>query len=201
MKKINLHQATLIIRGCFMDSPVMEKVVSGIHIIVKRGSITEEDVDALVNVANSHMFMGGGVAAAIKRAGGNIIEEEALRQAPIPIGRAIATTGGRLKARFVIHAPTMVRPGPTSPKNIYNATRAALEVAEKVGAQSIAIPGMGTGIGKVPVKMATEAILGAIKDFLEKGTRIKRIVLIDINKSMVEGFKRSLEALPSLDLG
>ena len=173
-----------------------EKVVSGVHILVKHGSITEEDVEALVNAANSYMFMGGGVAGAIKRAGGEIIEEEARREAPVPIGRAVVTTAGRLKARFIIHAPTMVRPGPTNPKNVYKATRAALETAEAKGIKSIAIPGMGTGVGRVPVEEAAQAILGAIKDFIERGTRIEKIVLIDIDEAMVEGFKRSLKDLP-----
>ncbi|MFQ6075863.1 MAG: macro domain-containing protein [Candidatus Bathyarchaeia archaeon] len=161
-------------------------------ILVKRGSITEEEVDAVTNPANSYLYMGGGAAGAIKRVGGEIIEREARRHAPVPIGEAIATTAGNLRARFVIHAPTMETPGPTTPANVYKATRAALECADRVGATSIAIPGMGTGIGGVPTDEAAEAMVRAIKEHAEAGTGIGRIVLVDLNPRMVEELEKAL---------
>lgn len=96
--------------------------IGKVEIDVKRGSIVDLDVDAIVNAANSHMWMGGGVAGAIKRFGGSKIEEEALKQAPVPIGKAIATTAGKLKTKHVIHAPTMTNPGLTSSSNVYQAS-------------------------------------------------------------------------------
>ena len=166
-----------------------EKVSSGTVVVVKKGSITGEDVDALVNAANSYMYMGGGVAGAIKRAGGDIIEEEALRKAPVPIGEAVATTAGKLNARFIIHAPTMVRPGLTNPDNVYKATKAALEKADEVGIHSIAIPGMGTGVGRVPPESAAEAVTRAVKNHIKRETGIRKIVLIDIDDEMVRCYE------------
>ncbi|MEX2689946.1 MAG: macro domain-containing protein, partial [Candidatus Njordarchaeum guaymaensis] len=77
-----------------------------VEIIVIKGDITKMDVDAIVNPANSLLIMGGGVAGAIKRRGGQIIEDEAVKQGPIPVGNAVITSAGNLKARYVIHAPT-----------------------------------------------------------------------------------------------
>ena len=79
-------------------------------IVVKRGDITQLSCDAIVNPANSFGYMGGGVAGAIKRIGGNEIEREAVSKAPIRVGSAIATTAGTLPCKYVIHAPTMKQP-------------------------------------------------------------------------------------------
>lgn len=166
--------------------------VSDTEILVKRGSITEEEVDAITNPANSYLYMGGGAAGAIKRTGGEIIEREAMRHAPVPIGGAVATTAGTLRARFVIHAPTMKTPGPTTPANVYKATKAALECAERMGATSIAIPGMGTGIGGVPMDEAAEAMKRAIRECVKAKIGIRRIVLVDLNPMMVEELEKAL---------
>ena len=105
--------------------------------------------------------MGGGVAGAIKRAGGSEIEE-AIQRAPISVGEAVATTAGRLRARYVIHAPTMSQPAmSTDTMNVEKATTAALGVAKQLGLSSAAIPGMGTGVGGVPVEDAARLILSS----------------------------------------
>src|SRR3989338_1003996 len=116
-------------------------------ITIKQGDITGLAIDAIVNAANSYGYMGGGVAGAIKRIGGQKIEMEAVSQAPIPIGCAVITTAGRLRYKHVIHSPTMEQPGSlTDVGNVKEATRAALECAEENNLKIIAIPGMGTGI-------------------------------------------------------
>ena len=131
-------------------------------ITVVRGDITQCQADAIVNPANSRLIMGGGVAGAIKRAGGPTIEKEALQRGPIRVGEAIATNAGRLRAGYVIHAPTMSLPAmSTDLKSVEKATRAALRVAKDLGLSSIAIPGMGTGVGGVPVEDAARLILSA----------------------------------------
>ena len=100
---------------------------------VVEGDITELDVDAVANAANNELWMGAGVAGAIKRAGGSEIEQEAVAQAPIAVGQAIATGAGNLRAKHVVHAAVMGQDLQTSAELISQATRRTLEVADELG--------------------------------------------------------------------
>ena len=161
------------------------------EIEVKKGDITKEPADAVVNPANSLLFMGGGAAGALKRAGGEEIEREARRHAPLEVGRAVATTAGKLPARWVIHAPTMERPAmPTTEEKVYKATLGALRCAEEIGAESVVIPGMGTGVGGLSFEAAADAMFRAIEEFAPKARHLKRIVLCDISEQMVEAWQK-----------
>ncbi len=156
-------------------------------ITVKRGDICEEDVDAIVNPSNSHGVMGGGVAWVIKRKGGQAIEDEAVRQAPIPVGSAALTTGGSLNAKHVIHATTMTEPAQKiGVDNVRRATAAALKCAARHGLKSIAFPGMGTGVGGVDLEEAAGAMVKVIRDF-SSGT-IEEVILIGYEKEMYGAF-------------
>ena len=173
---------------------VSETIYKNVRIRVAEGDITELDVDAIVNPANSLMIMGGGVAGAIKRKGGIEIEEEARRYAPVPVGEAVATTAGKLKAKYVIHAPTMERPAMRiGLENVEKATRAALLLADKLGLESIAFPGMGTGVGGVPYYGAAKKMLEVVKEHVDKGTKLKEIILVAWGKEAFEEFKRALK--------
>lgn len=121
------------------------------RITVREVDITSLDVDAIVNAANDRLWMGAGVAGAIKRVGGDIIESQAIALGPIVVGDAIFTTGGRLRARNVIHAAVMGQDLKTSAGAITTATRSSLRVAEGIGAMSIGFPAFGTGIGAFPI--------------------------------------------------
>lgn len=155
-------------------------------IIVKKGDITIIDCDAVVNPANSFGYMGGGVAGAIKRVGGIKIEKEAVSKAPIPVGRAIATTAGTLPCKYVIHAPTMEQPATRiNVKNVRLATNAALKLADELKLKCIAIPGMGTGVGGVLPREAAEAMIDVVKNFVDK---FEKIILIDRNDEMIDSF-------------
>ena len=155
-----------------------------------KGDLTELDVDAIVNPANSLGYMGGGVAGAIKRKGGREIEEEAVKKSPIKVGSAVATTSGKLKCRYVIHAPTMERPAMRiGVDNVEKATRAAFELAKSMKLKSIALPGMGTGVGGVKEEDAARAMMNVAKDYIEY---FDEIVFIDINERMVDAWKRLL---------
>ncbi len=124
-----------------------------------KGDITELEVDAIVNPANTKLLMGGGVAGAIKRKGGREIEEEALRKGPVPIGEAVVTGAGRLRARYVIHAPTVMTPGGrSSPQYVRKAVRAALKKAKELGLKVVAFPAMGSGVGGVPVEVSAKIL-------------------------------------------
>jgi len=163
--------------------------VGNLTVAVKRGDLTKESADAICNPANSLMLMGGGAAGALKRAGGEDVEREARKHAPVPVGKAVATTAGRLKVRWVIHASTM--PGPamrTSSENVYLATKAALECADSLGAKSIAIPGMGTGVGGVSFEEAARAMVKALRDFAPDSRSLKEIVLCDLSDGMVNAW-------------
>ncbi len=164
-----------------------------LSIIVKRGDLTKQKVDAVCNPANSLMNMGGGAAGALKRAGGEEIEREALKHAPVPVGKAIATAAGKLQARWVVHAPTMERPAiPTTGEKVYLATKAALDCAEQAGAESIVLPGMGTGVGGVPFEGAAEAMIKALKEFAPAAKSLKEIILCDLSGEMVDAWGRTL---------
>jgi len=157
-------------------------------IVIKKGDITQIDCEAIVNPANSFGYMGGGVAGSIKRIGGNEIEREAISKAPIKIGKAIVTTGGSLTCKYVIHAPTMSQPAmKIGVENVKLATKAALELGKKLDLKTIAIPGMGTGVGRVPVEDAARAIIEIAKDY---ETAFKEIILIDRNDDMISSFEK-----------
>ncbi|MER3601659.1 MAG: O-acetyl-ADP-ribose deacetylase [Nitrososphaerota archaeon] len=163
-----------------------------LEVIVLKGDITKIRADAIVNPANSLMMMGGGVAGAIKREGGGEIEREALSKAPVPVGRAIITGAGRLSAKFVVHAPTMERPAMrTSAEKVYLATRAALLSAAEAGAESVALPGMGTGVGGLDYALAARAMLRALGELRRLGP-VKRVYLVALEDELFEAFASQL---------
>ena len=159
-------------------------------VFVEKGDITKIVCDAIVNPANSFGYMGGGIAGAIKRVGGVEIEKEAVSKAPIPVGSAVATAAGNLKCKYVIHAPTMKYPAmKINIENVKLATKAALETALKLGVKTIAIPGMGTGVGGVPVEDAAKAMISIGKKYSDK---FEKIIFIGFNDELVKAFKKYL---------
>src|SRR5205814_5594806 len=112
--------------------------------------ITALEVDAIANAANTRLRHGGGVAGAISRAGGAVVDEESQTRAPIGLGEAVETSGGDMPCRWVIHAATMELGGPTSADIIRRATAATLRRADDLGARSLALVAFGTGVGRLP---------------------------------------------------
>jgi O-acetyl-ADP-ribose deacetylase len=119
----------------------------GVKLEVVDGDIATLDVDAVANAANDHLWMGAGVAGALKRAGGDEIEREAMAKGPIPVGSAVATGAGRLRARYVIHGAVMGQDLRTTPALVRETTRACLALADELGCRSLALPAFGTGVG------------------------------------------------------
>ncbi len=179
--------------------PLLAVPYRGVEVIVKLGDITEEVVDAIVNPANSFMIMGGGVAGAIKRKGGSSIEQEAMAKAPVEVGNAIVTGAGRLKARYVIHAPTMRYPASRiGEENVRMATRAALRAARELGMSSVAFPGMGTGVGGVPFMVAANAMVDEIRSFVDaNGPPPNRILLVAVDEELYQAFINAARGLLS----
>src|SRR5919201_1280348 len=128
------------------------------------GDITALEVDAIANAANNGLWMGAGVAGAIKRAGGDEIEREAVAKGPIEVGDAVATGAGRLKARWVIHGAVMGRDLRTSAELIAETTRSVLRVTEELGAESLALPAFGTGVGGFPLDECARLMVAAVRE-------------------------------------
>ena len=165
-----------------------------LNIKIRQGSILDLNCDAIVNPSNSLGLMGGGVALAIKRAGGEVIEKEAISKAPIPVGSAIATSPGRLNFKAIIHASTMEQPAEKSSEfKVAQATKAALVLADSMMFKTLAFPGMGTGVGSLPVELASEAMLSEIFSFSPKNLNLS--ILVDLNPSLVEAWKLKLSGL------
>jgi O-acetyl-ADP-ribose deacetylase len=142
-----------------IQPPLDEYPIGPARIRVVKGDLTSLRCDAIVNAANDHLWMGGGVAGAIKRRGGDEIEREAVRQGPIAVGEAVATGAGRLPCRYVIHAATMGQDLATSERAIREATRSALRLAARLGLESVALPALGTGVGGFPLDRAAAAMV------------------------------------------
>ena len=118
---------------------------------VREGDIAAVEADAIANAANDHLWMGAGVAGALKRAGGSEIETEAMALGPIERGTAVATGAGRLPARWVIHGAVMGQDLRTDAELVRRTTRACLALADRLGCAALALPAFGTGVGGFPV--------------------------------------------------
>ena len=164
------------------------------------GDITELDTDAIVNAANEHLAHGGGVAGVIARKGGPTIQRESdawvRRHGPVPTGSAAITSGGDLKARYVIHAVGPVYDGtPRSAELLASAVRAALRMADEHGLRSVALPAISTGIFGYPMEEAAEVMLRAAIEYLEGETGLERVVFCLYGQSAYRVFEETLERL------
>ncbi len=156
----------------------MEIKIGNTAISLQQGDITEVEADAIVNAANERLWMGGGVAGAIKRKGGQIIEEEAVKLGPIPIGEAVVTSAGKLSARFVIHAAGMGIDLITDEEKIRNATLNSLKRADELEIGSIAFPSIGTGVGGFPIDEAADIMLRTTIEHVKGDTSLKKVIFV-----------------------
>ncbi|MGC9059893.1 MAG: macro domain-containing protein [Thermoplasmata archaeon] len=151
-------------------------MLPNVEVIIKKGDITDENVEAIVNAANNHFWMGGGVAGAIKRKGGIEIEKEAMRKGPVEVGNCVVTSAGRLYARYVIHAAVMGQDLKTDANKIAQCTLNAIKIADAYGVKSIAFPALGTGVGGVDYTACAEAMLSAIEKFV--GKHVSKVIFV-----------------------
>jgi O-acetyl-ADP-ribose deacetylase (regulator of RNase III) len=159
------------------------------------GDITEQETEAIVNAANNYLWMGAGVAGAIKRKGGLTIEQEAVKQGPIEIGGAVITGGGKLKAKYVIHAAGMGQDLRTDAGKVQAATRNSLKLAESKGIQSIAFPAIGTGVGGLDVHLCAKVMIGEAVNFLQQATSLRKIVFVLFDEKTTEAFNDELKKI------
>jgi len=163
-----------------------------VQIEVVEGDITALDVDAIVNAANDRLWMGAGVAGAIKRAGGDEIEREAVAKGPIPVGTAVETGPGRLPVRHVIHGAVMDQDLQTNADLVERTTRACLALADELGAESVALPAFGTGVGGFPVEECAELMVGAAR--AHEPASLRRVVFAVYGRQAESAFAHALES-------
>jgi O-acetyl-ADP-ribose deacetylase len=155
--------------------------------------ITALEVDAIANAANTELRHGGGVAGAISRAGGPVIQEESSLVAPIGLGEAVETSGGDMPCRWVIHAATMELGGTTSAEVVRDATAATLRAADRLGARSLALVAFGTGVGGFPLEEAARIEIDEVSRYLSaRGSAVERVVFAVRGPDAVKAFESAL---------
>jgi O-acetyl-ADP-ribose deacetylase (regulator of RNase III) len=164
------------------------------EIEVRQADITKLEVDAIANAANTDLRHGGGVAGAIVRAGGQIVQEESDRKAPIGLGEAVETTAGEMPAEWVIHAATMELGGPTSAEIIRRATASTLRKADELGAKSLGLVAFGTGVGGFPAEEAARIEVEEVRRHLDERSGLERVVFAVFGEEARQVFEQALES-------
>ena len=164
-------------------------------IVLQQGDITQADVDAIVNAANNDLLLGGGVAGAIRRAGGPSIQEECYTIGPIPVGEAVITYAGEMKARYVIHAASMSLGGGTTPEALRDSTRNGLRRAEELRLRAIAFPAIGTGIAGFPMAECADIMLGEALAHLRAGSCLEEIRFVLFDAESLAVFRARFAAI------
>ncbi len=162
-------------------------------IIIMEGDLTAMDVDAIVNAANNELKLGAGVASAIRKNGGEAIQDECDQIGPVDVGSAVITGAGNLPALYVIHAASMSLGGKTTEENLRAATRNSLLVASEKGLKTIAFPAIGTGIAGFPLERCAKVMLEEVKDHLSAGTSLEKVYFVLFGKDAYSTFKRAYE--------
>jgi len=162
-----------------------------IELEVLQSDVTKLEVDAIANAANTQLRHGGGVAAAISRAGGAEVQRESTEKAPIGLGEAIETTAGDMPARYVIHAATMELGGPTSAEIIARATASTLQKADELGCRSLALVAFGTGVGGFPLEDAARLMVDAVRQ--HEGSSLQRVVFAVHGNEAEQAFRAAAE--------
>ncbi|MFH0935522.1 MAG: macro domain-containing protein [Candidatus Omnitrophota bacterium] len=162
---------------------------------VIEGDITQLKADAIVNAANNKLVMGGGVAGAIKKKGGRIIEDEAAKKGPIEIGGAVFTSGGSLAARYVIHAATMGMDFKTDEVKIRNSCKNSLMLAQELKISSVAFPALGCGVGGFPLLASAKIMAQEVLKYLrENESPLKEIIFCLYDKEAFAVFNKGVTA-------
>jgi O-acetyl-ADP-ribose deacetylase (regulator of RNase III) len=152
------------------------------------GNIASQATHAIVNAANNELWMGAGVAGAIKALGGAQIEADAMAQGPIEPGECVVTAAGRLAARFVIHAAVMGQDLRTSGDLIDRATREALRIAEELRIMSVAFPALGTGVGGFALDECARVMIAAIRGYAGTVASLRLVRLVLFGQPAYRGF-------------
>jgi O-acetyl-ADP-ribose deacetylase len=167
--------------------------VSRIEIL--QGDLTEMKTDGIVNAANNDLQLGGGVAGAIRRKGGPKIQAECDEIGTIPVGGAAITTGGELKARYVIHAASMELGGRTDALSLRSSTAHSLRIAAQKKLKTIAFPAVGTGIAGFPMRECAEIMLREVAKHFEGPTSLEKVSFVLFDKEALDTFQRVFDEM------
>ena len=159
---------------------------------VHEGDIAAVEADAVANAANDHLWMGAGVAGALKRAGGDEIEREAVARGPIPLGSAVATTAGRLPARWVIHGAVMGQDLRTDADLVRSTTHSCLELADGLGCRSLALPAFGTGVGGFAFAECARIMVEEARSF--ESQTLEQVIFAVFGGEAYEAFSSALSS-------
>ncbi|MFW9833985.1 MAG: macro domain-containing protein [Candidatus Thorarchaeota archaeon] len=171
----------------------MEKKVGSVLVKTFMGDITDLSVDAIANAANSDLWMGSGVAGAIKAKGGRQIEDEALSMGPIKPGQAVMTTAGALPSKYVIHCAGMPPGGRATHWNVLSSVQSALKIASDNNLASLAFPAIGAGVGGLSKEQSAKAIVEGIYLFSRNSGSVKEITLVGLNKDVSDCFYKAIK--------
>lgn len=173
----------------------MEKKIDGATVVLVQGDITEETTDAIVNAANEGLRGGGGVDGAIHRAGGPVIKEECRKIGYCPTGQAVVTSGGNLKARYVIHTVGPVYRGGNKgeAKLLESAYRQSLERASERGLKSLSFPAISMGVYGYPPGEGARIALRTVMAYLKEHKGIERVRFVLFDRKTFDVFKEALE--------
>ena len=160
------------------------------RIVFSQGDLTDMEVDAIVNAANNDLQLGGGVAGAIRRKGGEEIQRECNEIGPVPVGGAAITTGGKLKARYVIHAASMQLGGRTSAGSLRGSIAHSLRIAAQRNVKTIAFPAVGTGIAGFPMRECAEILLREVVEHLKRPTSIEKVHFVLYDDAALHAFEQ-----------
>ena len=163
-----------------------------VELEVREGDIAQVEADAIANAANDHLWMGAGVAGALKRAGGDEIEREAMAQGPIELGTAVATTAGRLRSRYVVHGAVMGQDLRTDAELVRKTTRSCLEIADGLGCRSLALPAFGTGVGGFALAECARIMVAEARSFEPRS--LERVIFAVFGRDAYEAFSSELSS-------
>lgn len=172
----------------------MQREIKKSILQVVEGDLTEMETDAIVNAANEYLKHGGGVAGAIVRKGGRIIQEESDKIGYCRVGQAVITGGGNLKAKYVIHAVGPRMGEGNEDEKLRNATLNSLKLAEENKLTSIAFPAISTGIFGFPMDRAAKIMLKTAINYLKGETNLRRIIFCLFGKDSLNIFEKELES-------
>jgi O-acetyl-ADP-ribose deacetylase len=166
------------------------------RIVIQQGDITEMDVDAIVNAANNDLMLRAGVSGAIRRKGGEVIQDECNEIGSIPVGYAAITGGGNLKARHVIHAASMGLGGiSTTAKSLRTSTAHSLRLASERKLKTIAFPALGTGVSGFPMDECAVIMLAEAIQHLKNGTPLETIYFVLFDSAAFQVFLKVWEQM------
>ena len=161
---------------------------------LEQGDITELETDVIVNAANAQLILGGGVAGAIRRKGGPKVQEECNKIGEIFVGGAVITTGGNLKAKYVIHAVGPRMGEGNEDTKLKNATLNSLKIMDEKGLKTISFPAISTGIFGYPIERCAKIMISTTRDYLSKTTQIDEVIFCLYSAADYQVFENELSS-------